>query len=207
MRGRGDARPEVDGYEVAGALFYHPRHLWARVEDEGRVRVGLDDFARKLTGRIESVWLPEVGTSINRGEACWRVTHAAGEIALTAPVTGTLVEVNERLAAEPSLINLDPYDKGWAMLIQPTRLEECLRTLFYGSRARLLFEQDIEKLNQRLSHLLTGSPVGATMQDGGAIVADFMSILAAGQARQLIDSFLSVPATLSSEAAELTKGR
>ena len=199
----------VCGYGVAGALFYHPGHVWARIEDEGRVRVGLDDFGQHLAGRIYSVWLPAEGTSISRGEACWRITHRAGESCLTSPVTGVLVQVNAKLAEQPSLINRNPYGEGWAMVIQPTRLEQCLRSLLYGDVAKRLFEQDALALHQRLDRLLISdaASVGVTMQDGGVRAENFMSVLAADQIRQLIDSFLSVPATLSAEAAGSSKGR
>jgi glycine cleavage system H lipoate-binding protein len=69
----------LQGYDVAPMLFYHPAHVWARIEEQGIVRVGLDDFGQKLAGRVYSVQLPPAGTTVGRGAHCWRVTHHAGE--------------------------------------------------------------------------------------------------------------------------------
>lgn len=186
----------LEGYDVAGALFYHPAHVWARIEDKGRVRIGLDDFGQKLAGRIYCVRLPAPGTSINRNQACWRITHKAGESELAAPVSGIVARLNAKLVEQPSLINRDPYGEGWVMIVEPVGLEECLKQLLYGQKARAWCELDINLLYQKLNRLLTDAPpeVGATMQDGGALMRDFTHILAADQIRQLIDSFLTVPA-------------
>ena len=185
----------VEGYEIAGTRFYHPSHTWARIEDEGRVRIGLDDFGQKLAGRIYSLYLPATGTSADQNQSCWRVTHQAGEVELAAPVSGIVVEVNARLREQPSLINRDPYGEGWAMMIEPVRLEECLKQLLYGHKVAAWYERETEALYQRLNQLLTDAhtTVGATMQDGGARIKDFTCLLAANEMRQLIDSFLIVP--------------
>jgi hypothetical protein len=115
---------------------------------------------------------------------------------LATPVAGIVLELNRKLAEQPSLINRDPYGEGWVMTIEPVRLEECLKQLLYGQKAIAWYERDIELLYQRLNQLLTDAPaaVGATMHDGGARIRDFTTTLAADQIRQLLDSFLTVPA-------------
>lgn len=191
--GEGLGLTDLQGYEVAPMLFYHPAHVWARIEDKGVVRVGLDDFGQKLAGRIYSVQAPRAGTTVRRGEPCWRVSHHAGEAALASPVAGTIQIVNSNLAQHPSLINRDPYGEGWAFTIQPSGLEPCLAELYYGRKVELWYESDIDRLYQAMNGLLLGSAtaVGATMQDGGSRVTDFTSLLTADQMRHVIDSFLS----------------
>src|SRR5574338_147507 len=56
------------------SVFYHPAHLWARVEDQGNVRVGLDDFAQRIIGRAYAVSLPHEGLKMEKGQHCWSVT-------------------------------------------------------------------------------------------------------------------------------------
>ena len=197
---------ELQGYSLSPGLFYHPTHLWARIEDEGTVRVGLDDFAQSLTGRIYAVDLPEEGAKVDSAHACWRVATTSGEAALASPVSGTIQQVNPKLAVHPSLINRDPYGEGWVLIVKPSRLEHCLKHLCYGHKAASMYQSDIERLYQAVTEALPESPVGVTMQDGGSRIKDFTSLLTADQMRQLIDSFLSVPSTALSAKGK-HKGR
>lgn len=219
----------VQGYELMPMLFYHPNHLWARIEDGGSVRIGLDDFGQRLMGRLYAIELSGPGTRVSANAACWRVAHHAGETSLAAPVSGHVLEVNTRLLQHPSLINRDPYGEGWALVIKPDCLEQCLQQLYYGSRVQRWYEQDIEKLYWAMSEmLLTSLPgVGPTMQDGGSCHPDFLSssttsgneqvlahplsslatargtaksLLTAEQMRQMINSFLSAPVSDRSAA-------
>lgn len=184
---------DVQGYKLAPMLFYHPAHVWARIEDEGTVRVGLDDFGQSLTGRIYAVDLPAEGGPVEGSRPCWRIAHQAGETALASPVTGTIQQVNSKLTGHPSLINRDPYSEGWALVIKPARLEECLKQLYYGRKADLWYQKDIQRLHQAVADALPASSIGVTMQDGGSHINDFTSLLTADQMRQVISSFLSVP--------------
>lgn len=184
---------EVQGYELAGTLFYHPGHIWARIEDGGRVRIGLDDFGQKLVSRIYSVTLPAPGTRVIGGSAAWAIAHRAGETRLAAPVTGVIQQLNEKLTLLPSLINHDPYGQGWAMVIQPERLVENLERLYYGQQAQAWYDQEIEKLYQGLKILMESArpDIGVTLQDGGLQVEDLTRVISASQLRQIIDTFLS----------------
>lgn len=207
-------RINVQGYELMPLLFYHPNHLWARIEDAGSVRIGLDDFGQRLMGRLYAIELPEPGTRVAGNAACWRVAHHAGETSLAAPVSGHVLEVNTGLLQHPSLINRDPYGEGWALVIQPDHLEQCLQRLYYGSRAEHWYERDTEKLYRAMGEMLlpTLPGVGPTMQDGGSRSSNFTSLLTAEQMRQMINSFLSAPvsdrsAALGADAMGPNQGR
>ncbi len=193
----------LSGSEVASAIFYHPAHIWARIEDGGCVRSGLDDFALRILGRPYLVTLPEPGATLRFGEGCWQFTHQAGVAVLVAPVSGRVKEINPALAARPTLLNRDPYGAGWALLIEPTDLKGCLQRLLYGPKARQWYERECEKLNERISELTTPSgSTGATMNDGGSLRKDFRKELAADQLRQVVDYFF--PLSLN-EKAETNK--
>jgi len=195
-------RINVQGYELTPMLFYHPYHVWARIEDAGSVRIGLDDFGQRLMGRVYATELPTPGTMVSQGVACWRVAHHAGDTSIAAPVSGRVLQVNPSLSQHPSLINRDPYGEGWVLVIQPAHLEQDLKQLYYGGKVEQWYERDIEKLYRAMSDLLASSlpAVGATMQDGGSPIKDFTSLLTADQMRQMIDSFLSASVSERSAA-------
>lgn len=181
----------VGGCAVAGNLFYHPRHTWARIEEGGTVRMGIDDFGQRLLGRAYSVALPAPNTFVGFGEECGWVTHQAGVTALAAPVSGKVKENSAQLHERPALLNRDPYGEGWTTVIEPTDLKGCLKRLRYGQKVRAWQEREIEKLKLKVSELLQGEHhvIGTTMNDGGLLTRDFMSGLSAEQVRQVISSF------------------
>ncbi len=165
------------GFRIAEALFYHPAHLWVRVEWRGQVRIGLDDFGQWLLGRIYHVRFPDVGARVIAGHPCGELAYHAGEIALPAPVTGMIHQLNEKLMRYPSLVNHDPYGEGWMMIFQPEHLHEDLQQLLYGEQALAWYAREIARLHQEIHIALCAmgtSPealAGRTLQDGGVPVS------------------------------------
>ena len=100
-------------------LRYSTDHEWARTED-GRVRVGITDFAQDTLGDVVFVDLPEVGATVTAGGTFGEVESTKSVSDLYAPVGGTVVEVNAELADAPNRINDDPYGEGWICIIEPS---------------------------------------------------------------------------------------
>lgn len=180
---RGECSTE-QGYRLDTASFYDDTHLWLRIEDEGRVRIGLDDFGQRLAGRIYSIRLPEPGEVVAGDQPCWSITHAYGETRLGSGLGGTVFQKNEKLLQIPSLLNADPYGEGWAFLLEPHHLLENLKALFYGKRVRQWYVDETHRLRSLLD--VAAGPV-VTMQDGGTLSADF----SAGINEEIINTFLS----------------
>jgi len=120
----------VAGMEIVlgKGLLYTETDEWVRVED-GEVVVGITDFAQKEMKDIVGVELPEPGQEFQRGEEMGVVESFKHTAPIYAPVSGTVVEVNERLYDEPELINRDPYGEGWLVrmrLRDPSELDQLL---------------------------------------------------------------------------------
>ena len=114
--------------EVDDRLLYTKTDEWARRED-GRVRVGVTDYAQKMLKDIVGVELPEVGLEVKRGDVVATLESIKTTADVYAPVSGEVVEVNERLLEEPELVNKDPYGDGWIVVIRaadPSELEGLL---------------------------------------------------------------------------------
>ncbi len=172
-------------FRIARDLFYHPAHIWARIERRGLVRIGVDDFGQKLLGRIYWARLPEAGARVLEGDPCGVLIHQAGEIALSAPVTGVVHQLNERLRQQPSLINHDPYGEGWVLVLRPERLQQDVEHLFYGEHAFRWYQWEIKRLHREIhAAARTGeiSPaMGRTLPDGGIPCAGSQDALALGK--------------------------
>jgi glycine cleavage system H protein len=103
---------------VPDDLRYSSDHEWARLED-GKVRVGITDFAQDTLGDVVFVQLPDVGAKLEAGGTFGEVESTKSVSDLYAPVAGTVVEVNAELADNPNRLNDDPYGEGWICLIEP----------------------------------------------------------------------------------------
>ena len=97
---------------------YTQDHEWARLED-GRVRVGITDFAQDALGDVVFVQLPEPGAEVHAGATLGEVESTKSVSDIYAPVTGKVVEINGELGDAPQRLNEDPYGEGWICLIEP----------------------------------------------------------------------------------------
>ncbi len=113
---------------VPDDLRYTTDHEWARVED-GRIRMGITDYAQDALGDIVFVKLPEPGTRVEAGASLSEVESTKSVSDVYAPVAGEVVEVNTELAEAPQRVNEDPYGEGWICLLvpsAPTAVDELL---------------------------------------------------------------------------------
>jgi glycine cleavage system H protein len=118
---------------VPDDLKYTADHEWARQKD-GRVVVGITDFAQEQLGDVVYVELPAVGDEVKKGEAFGVVESTKAVSDLFSPVTGKVVEVNAPLADAPETVNEDPYEEGWMIQIEmsdPKELSDLLAKAAY----------------------------------------------------------------------------
>ncbi len=153
----------VEWFAVPEDRYYHPGHAWARVEPEGVVTVGIDDFARKLVGAPDRVHLPAPGGRVGQGEPAWTLVADGDRIPMLSPVDGIVVDVNPE-AFRPEQPP-DPYGRDWLIKVRPERLAPNLRTLLANGTARRWIEQAADTLRGRLS-----TTAGLAYQDGGVPV-------------------------------------
>jgi glycine cleavage system H protein len=104
---------------IPADLEYSRSHEWLRQLSDGNVEVGISDHAQAALGDLVFVELPEVGRNVNAQEACAVVESVKAASDIYAPVSGSVVAVNEALSKEPELINQDPYGRGWIMRLKP----------------------------------------------------------------------------------------
>ena len=109
--------------DVPDDLRYTSDHEWARLED-GRVTVGLTDFAQDALGDVVFVQLPTIGDAVNKAGELGEVESTKSVSQIYSPVGGTVVEVNSSLSDEPERVNSDPYGDGWLCVIDASDLGE-----------------------------------------------------------------------------------
>jgi glycine cleavage system H protein len=104
---------------VPADLRYTNDHEWVAI-DGARARIGITDFAQDALGDVVYVQVPKVGQSVSAGESFSEVESTKSVSDIYAPVTGTVVAVNEQLSATPDVLNSDPYGAGWICEIEMT---------------------------------------------------------------------------------------
>lgn len=100
-------------------LRYSSDHEWVAV-DGNRIRLGITDYAQDALGDVVYVQVPTVGTSVTAGDTMSEVESTKSVSDIYAPVTGTIVAVNDALADQPEALNNDPYGAGWICEIELT---------------------------------------------------------------------------------------
>ena len=91
----------IGGYELPEHLHYHPGHVWVRPLGADTVTVGMDDFARKLVGKVKSLSLPRAGSWLLQGSKAFHVDNGTHAAELACPVEGEVLEVNPALRGKP----------------------------------------------------------------------------------------------------------
>lgn len=110
------------------ALRFSEDHVWV-IEMGQTVRIGLSDYAQEQLGEIISATLGEVGKFLEQGDTFGEVESQKTVVELASPVTGTIRSVNETIVEDPTVINVDPYGKGWLVELEIEDPEELERLM------------------------------------------------------------------------------
>lgn len=108
--------------KVVSGLYYTKDHEWVKVEGN-EAYVGITDFAQHALGSIVYVELPEVDAEVEGEESFGTIESVKAASDMLMPVTGTILEVNEDLENDPSLVNSDPYE-NWIMKISVANMAD-----------------------------------------------------------------------------------
>jgi len=157
----------VGGFSVPENLRYHPGHTWALSESPNLVRIGIDDFASKLIGKVEQVTLPQRGQWIRQGQKVWSLVRNGVKMDMVSPMEGSVSDINTAVVNEPGLVCEDPYGEGWMVMVQSPDAKTNFRNLLGGALARWWTEES----SMRLQRYIPGA-LGALAQDGGVAIDD-----------------------------------
>ena len=109
--------------KILKELKYCESHEWVKVDGD-LVTVGISDYAQSELGDIVFVEMPEVGDDADKGGSCGTIEAVKTVSDINAPVSGEIVEINEALEDEPTLVNTDCYGEGWIMKIKMSDASE-----------------------------------------------------------------------------------
>lgn len=134
---------KIDEYEFPDELHYTVWHTWAKI-DGNVAKLGLTSFGQRIAGEITTFRARRAGAKIAAGKAFATIETAKWVGAMKSPLSGTITEVNPKLAENPTLVNSDPYGEGWMIILQPEKLEEELGSILHGEKMVERYKADIE---------------------------------------------------------------
>jgi glycine cleavage system H protein len=119
---------KVENFEVPEGLYYSKDFAWAKVEGD-KVRMGITDYAQKQLREIVYAELPEAGAEVKQNEPYGTLESVKAVSDLVAAVSGTVEEVNSEVQSQPEILNEDPYEKGWLVIVKPSNLQADIANL------------------------------------------------------------------------------
>lgn len=163
-----------NGFACPGGLYFDKSHTWVFMEEEGRLKFGVDDFISKITGDYTRVILKDPGEKVRRDETIVTLIRKGKQISIKAPVSGTIKEINEALVADPFMINNSPYGEGWVYKIEPSNWLRELSFLRMGSFYKEWIKNEVVRLKDFLAcsfNIENLSEGKLVFQEGGELAA------------------------------------
>ena len=110
--------------DIPSELRYAASHEWARIEEDGTVVIGITDHAQAQLGDVVYIELPDMGQILSAGDEAGVVESVKAASDVYAPISGEVVEINEKLEDEPETVNSEPYEDGWFYKLKPADTAE-----------------------------------------------------------------------------------
>ncbi len=165
---------------VPKGLYFDKTHTWAFMEQNGIVKIGIDDFLQHITGTITRIKMKNLGKEVKKGEQILSVIQNGKQLNLYAPVSGIITEQNKKLETNSSIINFSPYTEGWIYKIEPTNWHRENQLLFVAEKHRQFIIKEFTRLKDFLALALksdTEKYNQVVLQDGGELKDGVLSNL------------------------------
>jgi glycine cleavage system H lipoate-binding protein len=161
-----------------GGLFYDKTHTWAFMEENGRVKIGVNDFLQHVTGLVTQIKMKAPGEKIRKGEKILTLMHKGKQLTIYSPVTGLIKQQNELLISNPSQLNSAPYTHGWVYQIEPANWIREIRFMYMADKFRDWMKDEFIRLKDFMAvvvnanHVRLNQPV---LQDGGELTDNVLA--------------------------------
>jgi glycine cleavage system H lipoate-binding protein/ABC-type phosphate transport system substrate-binding protein len=165
---------------IPKGLYFDKTHTWAFMEENGIVKVGIDDFLQHVTGTITRIKMKNPGKKVKKGEQILTIVQNGKQLNLYAPVSGTIIEQNKMLDTNSSVLNSSPYEKGWIYKIEPVNWHRENQLLFMAEKQREHIKNEFTRLKDFMAKALKANTEQYAMvilQDGGELKDGILSNL------------------------------
>lgn len=165
---------------VPEGLYFDKTHTWAFMEQDGTVKIGIDDFLNHVTGPVSRVVMKSPGDKVKKGESVFTLVKNGKQLVIQAPISGKIAEINEDLVTNPSLLSSSPYLEGWVYLIKPSNWQREIQFMAMAKKYKEWLRNEFIRLKDFIAVSLSPNSLEyahVTLQDGGEIIDHVLSEL------------------------------
>lgn len=141
-------------FSIPGGVFIANNHTWVSMNQEGIAKVGIDDFAQKLIGKITSLELPNLGMNVKAGQPLFTIKQGNRSVTFTSPVSGKVSQINTLLKDNLEALDITPYERNWVCALDAENLDNEIKEMKIGKSAVAFFQEDIEKFRTFFMELI-----------------------------------------------------
>ena len=141
-------------FAIPGGVFISKDHCWVSIDQDGNAKIGIDDFANKLLGKIEKIDFPNLGMEIKKEQPLFSLKQGHRNITFASPVSGSVAKINSNLKEDIDLMEVTPYETNWICAIDANSLDDEIKELQIGKSAVSFYQEEIEKYQEKIKELL-----------------------------------------------------
>jgi glycine cleavage system H lipoate-binding protein len=148
------------------------------MEEDGNVKVGIDDFLQHITGNLTRIHMKDAGEKVRKGEKIMTLVHEGKQLNIYAPISGVIKEQNWNLLTDASLINSAPFSEGWVYLIEPKNWVREIQFLFMGEKYKEWLGDEFSRLKDFFAASVRSNKTvyaHIILQDGGELTDNVLA--------------------------------
>jgi glycine cleavage system H protein len=181
------ARLPVQSLAAPAGLFYGQGHTWLKLQDDGTLRVGIDDFLNHAMGSVDDLEFLSDGSEVKRGEPIARLKQDDVSVWVRSPVSGQLKTSHRNV--DPTQLQHDPYGRGWLVELTSDNPAQDMSLMRIGRRVKDWFRDEALRYGRFLTSLQPATAI-PTMQDGGELVKNRLTAMGPQSAAEFDYAFL-----------------
>ncbi len=159
-------------FNVPAGIFISPDHTWVNIEMNGTVRVGIDDFVRKIIEKIDKIELPKLDQKVRKGDILFLIKRGNHSFKISSPISGKVTLINTEHLEHPEWIAIKPFELSWMCCIEPSNLSEELHSLKIGQGTVKWYKEEIDKFDKIIKKIETGAQQADTTEEGKKILSE-----------------------------------
>jgi glycine cleavage system H lipoate-binding protein/ABC-type phosphate transport system substrate-binding protein len=163
---------DTNGLSVPGGIYFDKTHTWAFMEQNGYVKVGIDDFLQHITGTITRIKMKSEGDKVKKGDQILSIIQNGKQLNLYAPISGIIREKNTLLDTDASIVNSSPYSEGWVYRMEPSNWHREFQLLFMAEKHKEFIKNEFSRMKDFLATALGADKemyAQVILQDGGEL--------------------------------------
>jgi CheY-like chemotaxis protein/glycine cleavage system H lipoate-binding protein len=177
-------------FSIPGGVFISKNHTWVSMNQEGIAKVGIDDFAKKLIGKVSAVELPNLGMNVIAGQPLFTIKQGNKTITFSSPVSGKVSQINTLLKENVDALDITPYERNWICALDAENLDSEIKEMSIGKSAVSFFQEDIEKFKTLFTEILKSEKKGEEYLEEGLFIGQLEKLSDANWSKIIAEFFV-----------------